>query len=159
LRDRRYFRLDGQPMLLIYRIAHIPEVAGAICQLRAALDEEGIPELHIAAAWVQFPGEDELPADPASLGLDAYFEFSPHMIPMIPLRPLPSDLSAEFRGALWDYNRIVSAALAKLSGPVTGRRHRSVMAGWDNTARRGLYANVFHGATPTNFRRWLRGTI
>jgi len=33
-----------------------------------------------------------------------------------------------------------------------------VMAGWDNTARTEGRANVFHGATPANFRRWLRGT-
>jgi len=33
------------------------------------------------------------------------------------------------------------------------------MAGWDNTARRRTHANVFHGATPTNFRRWMRGVI
>jgi lipopolysaccharide biosynthesis protein len=49
--------------------------------------------------------------------------------------------------------------LAALDQPVMGRRHRSVMAGWDNTPRRGVEANVFHGATPTSFRRWLRGTI
>jgi hypothetical protein len=33
------------------------------------------------------------------------------------------------------------------------------MAGWDNTPRRGVHANVFHGASSTSFRRWLRGTI
>jgi lipopolysaccharide biosynthesis protein len=33
------------------------------------------------------------------------------------------------------------------------------MMGWDNTARRGRDAFVFHGATPTNFRKWLRASV
>jgi lipopolysaccharide biosynthesis protein len=33
------------------------------------------------------------------------------------------------------------------------------MAAFDNTPRKGTNGYVYHGATPTNFRRWLRGTI
>jgi hypothetical protein len=33
--------------------------------------------------------------------------------------------------------------------------HPGVMPGWDNTARRGTAAYVFHGANPVTFRRWL----
>ena len=33
------------------------------------------------------------------------------------------------------------------------------MLGWDNTARMGLRSHIFHGATPANFRRWLRGAV
>jgi hypothetical protein len=123
------------------------------------LSECGISEIHLAGAWVRFPGDAELPADPRELGLDAYFEFPPHMIPMLSLDPVPAEVCGGFAASLWDYNRIVTATLAALDQPVMGRRHRSVMAGWDNTPRRGVQANVFHGATPTNFRRWLRGTI
>ena len=33
---------------------------------------------------------------------------------------------------------------------------RGVMASWDNTARRGLRANVYHHATPQEYESWLR---
>ena len=33
------------------------------------------------------------------------------------------------------------------------------MLGWDNTARTQTRAHVWHGATPANFRRWLRGVV
>jgi hypothetical protein len=33
--------------------------------------------------------------------------------------------------------------------------HPGVMPGWDNTARRGTQAYVFHGGNPVSFRRWL----
>jgi hypothetical protein len=36
-------------------------------------------------------------------------------------------------------------------GPV----HPTVFPGWDNTARRGVDAYLFHGANPLAFRRWL----
>jgi lipopolysaccharide biosynthesis protein len=159
LNDCRYFRLDGKPMLLIYRVGHIPEPATAMQQLRVALLEEGIPDIHLAAGWVSFPREHELPPDPRTLGLDAYFEFPPHMLPPRPLRPFPSDLSEEFAGLLYDYNKTVTAAIEKLDEPIEGRRHRCVMLGWDNTARRGARAHIWQGATPANFRRWLRGTV
>src|SRR5262249_49921573 len=90
LRDERYFRLNGKPVLLIYRITHIPNTARAIRELRAALFEENIPDLHLAAAWLEFPEDPRMPADPQALGLDACFEFPPHMLPAKQLRPVPS---------------------------------------------------------------------
>jgi lipopolysaccharide biosynthesis protein len=159
LRDRRYFRLNGEPMLLIYRIGHIPEGGVAMRQLRAALRDEGIAEIHLAAAWVWFPEDTELPANPRALGLDAYFELPPHWLSAQPLHPLPSGLSEKFTGELKDYNRTVSVALAKLNEQVEGRRHRGVMTGWDPTARKGPRSVIFQGGTPTSFRRWLRGAV
>jgi lipopolysaccharide biosynthesis protein/GT2 family glycosyltransferase/tetratricopeptide (TPR) repeat protein len=159
LRDQRYFRLNGTPMLLIYRIAHIPNAAAAIHELRTALLYGGIPKVHLAAAWVYFRDDGELPADPGVFGLDAYFEFPPHMGAAQSVQPLPPELHKGFQGCLFDYNRTVTAALARLKEPVAGRRHRSVMAGFDNTARKPASAYIYYGATPTNFRRWLRGTI
>jgi lipopolysaccharide biosynthesis protein len=159
LRDYRYFRVNGEPMLLIYRIGHIPEAEAAMRELRAALSKEGILHVHLAAAWVWFPEDDELPANPNELDLDAYFEIPPHWLPAQPLHLSPSRLSEKFTGELKDYNRTVSVALAKLDEPLDGRRHRGVMAGWDPTARKGSRSVIFHGATPTSFRRWLRGTV
>jgi lipopolysaccharide biosynthesis protein len=159
LRDQRYFRLAGAPMLLIYRVAHIPNPAAAIHELRTAFLDEGIPKVHLAATWVRFRDDHELPADPGVFGLDAYFEFPPHMGAAQPLQPLPPDLREGFQARLFDYNRTVTAALARLREPIAWRRHRSVMAGFDNTARKPENCHIYHGATPTNFRRWLRGTL
>jgi lipopolysaccharide biosynthesis protein len=159
LRDRRYFRLNGEPMLLIYRIGHIPTAKDAIRDLRAALSGAGVPRVHIAAGWVWFPDDVDYPNDPSVLGLDAYFELPPHWLPAQPLDQLPSELSKKFAGELKDYNRTVSVALAELDEHVEGRRHRGVMTGWDPTARKGQRSVIFQGGTPTSFRRWLCGTV
>lgn len=161
LRDPRYVRLsgaEGPPMLLIYRIMHLPRPAEAIAALRAALRAEGVGEVHLSAAWLFFADDESLPDAPAALGLDSYFEFPPHRVPATAVPPdaVPPGLT----GGVYDYGPTVDAALARLAidGPKRDR-HRAVMMGWDNTARRGTAAYVFRGATPAHFRRWLRGVV
>jgi lipopolysaccharide biosynthesis protein/GT2 family glycosyltransferase/ADP-heptose:LPS heptosyltransferase/tetratricopeptide (TPR) repeat protein len=158
LRDPRYFRLDGKPMLLIYRVGHIPQWSVAARTLRAALCQEGIPDLHLAGAWATFPGDSEPPSNPAALGLDAYFEFPPHMTERKIPDPCPADLPTEL-GGIYDYTYTARAAIEALKAPSAEKRHKGVMVGWDNTPRRCRHAHIFYGATPANFRRWLRSTI
>jgi lipopolysaccharide biosynthesis protein len=144
-------------MLLIYRIGHIPNAKEAVRALRAALRERAAAEVHIAAAWAHFQDDVFLPANPEDLGLDAYFEFPPHRLRSC--ASAAAEVRTNFRGKMYDYNCTVAAALSEVEEPVLGRRHRAVMLGWDNTARMGLRSHIFHGATPANFRRWLRGTV
>jgi len=160
LRDPRYFRLLGKPVLLIYRVMHIPDQVRALAELRAALCELGVGPVHLAAAWVTFPKDADLPDDPAELGLDAYFEFPPHRLhrswnvtPWAPYR------GSDFTGQVYHYGKTVDSQLEMLADEVIGTRHRCVMAGWDNVPRRGAAGFVFHGATPANFHRWLRGVV
>ena len=146
-------------MLLIHRIGDIPQAAGAMAEMRSALRQLGVADVHIAAGWSGLPGDDELPTDPTALGVDAYYEMPPHRLPKVPLRPLPADLADHFTGDVYDYNATVSAALGRLAQDDTDRRHRGVMAGWDCTPRRKSPTDIYHGSTPANFRRWLRGVI
>ena len=158
MRDPRYLRLDDKPMLALYRVAHIPDAHGSVLRLRAAFAEEGFPDLHLIAAWVQVGNDKPLPLDARDLGLDAYFEFPPHLIPT-KLLDIPTDRAEDFAAEIYDYGATVDAVIEQLASGNEGFRHRSVMMGWDNTARRGKKAIVFHGATPANFRRWLRAAM
>jgi lipopolysaccharide biosynthesis protein len=71
----------------------------------------------------------------------------------------PAQRVPGFPAAICDYNATVDLAIDQLAIGSEGFRYRGVMTGWDNTARRGRNALVFHGATPTNFRRWLRAAV
>lgn len=160
LRDARYFRFAGSPVLLIYRVANIPQPEMAIKEIRLALAKQGLSEVHLAAAWAGgFHDDFVLPEDPRSLGLDAYYEFPPQSIPVQGLQPLPANLAPEFEGEIYDYNKTVDACLSMLQQDDRKNRHKGVTLGWDSTARRKLKSHIFHGATPTNFRRWLRGVV
>ncbi|MBR0654116.1 glycoside hydrolase family 99-like domain-containing protein [Plastoroseomonas arctica] len=161
LRDRRYIRLggaDGPPMLMIYRIMHLPDPARAMAELRAALDDCGIGRVHISAGLVAMHPDPPRPDRPEALGLDSFFEFPPHGMPTIemPATARPAEMSNK----LYDYAKTVDAVLARLGSPDgASPPHRAAMMGWDNTARRGTAAHVFHGATPNHFRRWLRALV
>ncbi|WP_428538466.1 glycoside hydrolase family 99-like domain-containing protein [Rhodopila sp.] len=159
MRDPRYLRFNDKPMLALYRVAHIPDARGSVRRLRSAFADEGFPDLHLIGAWVQIGSDKALPPDARDLGLDAYFEFPPHNIPSKPLDVCASDRIQNFAALVYDYGATVDAVIDQLASGNEGFRHRAVMMGWDNTARRGNKSFVFHGATPANFRRWLRAAI
>jgi hypothetical protein len=159
IRDPRYLRLNGKPVLGIYRTMHMPDAPGAIGRLRKAFMEEAITDLHLIGGWLRIGDDAPLPNQASDLGLDAYFEFPPHEMPFQPLEIPWSERMPGCKADIFDYGATVDAALDRIAAKPTGFRYRGVMMGWDNTARRGAKAFAFHGATPANFRRWLRATL
>jgi len=119
-----------------------------------------VGEVHISASWFALGHDEVLPDEPATLGLDSFFEFPPHRL-RLAAAAVPADcMPTHMTGKMYDYGRTVDAALARLADEPGGNDlHLSVMMGWDNTARRGTAAHLFRGATPGHFRRWLRGVV
>jgi lipopolysaccharide biosynthesis protein/ubiquinone/menaquinone biosynthesis C-methylase UbiE len=158
LADPRYIRVDGCPMLLIYRTMHIPDRMEAMIELREEVRRLGLGEVHISGGWVGFPGDDEPPENPAASGLDSWFEFPPHRLVATQITDAVADLNPAYSGQVYSYRSAVDISIAALdiAKPYT---HRAVMAGWDNTPRRKLDGNAFFGATPALLRRWLRAVV
>ena len=159
LQDSRYIRLNGQPVLAIYRIMQVPEPERAMRCLRAALADAGLPDVALVGGWLHFGDDAEIPERPEALGLDAYFEFPPHRMPRRALTPAPVVSTDKTNIELNNYPASVDAAIDQLAVPTTGFRYHGVMAGWDNTPRLGRNTMVMHGATPATFRRWLRAAV
>jgi len=159
LKDRRYFRIDGKPMVLVYRIMNIPDCAAAFSQLRAMLREENIEDVYLVAGWFDIQGDQAAPADPRELGIDSYFEFPPHGLEITEITEAIHERAPDFAGRIYSYNTAMESALAKLNESTTPQRYRGVMMGWDNTARRMKDSHIVHGSTPAKFRRWLRQVI
>ena len=155
LQDRRYVRLEGRPVILIYRIMHLPSPAESMARLRSRLEALGVGTVHLGAGWFSLPGDSALPPEPSGVGCDSYFEFPPHRLPAV----LEADPPVSLEGPMFDYARTVDRAIAGLAERDDPSLHHGVMMGWDNTARRGLAAHVYQGATPCQFRRWLRAVV
>ena len=159
LRDHRYVRQKGLPMVAIYRVAHIPDAVAAMTELRRELAALKVGPVHISGGWVGFAEDGPLPEDPAALGLDSWFEFPPHLLVASEITDQVKDVSPGFAGKVYSYREATEVSMRDIGNKRLYPRHRTVMAGWDNTSRQPNKGNIFHGATPALFRRWLRAVV
>jgi FkbM family methyltransferase len=152
-RDPRYVRINGRPVLLIYRIGLFPDFAGTAALWREMCRAEGIGEIYLA--MVASFDEAGKGRNPQSVGCDAVVQFPPHGGGAT--APPPADLRPDFRGNIWDYEESVLNFLGQ--SPPAAPYFPGVMPSWDNTARRMSTASVFAGATPGAFQAWLEEAI
>ena len=151
-RHPNYIRVDGRPLLLIYRISLLPDARSTVSRWRERCRDEGIGEIYLTLAETFELGLAS--DDPAIYGCDAAVEFPPHGTNG---QPIEVRKIAEHEGAVFDYRELVRNDLANPSPPYT--RFRGIMPGWDNTARTKARANIFHHVDPEVYRTWLTGVI
>ena len=154
LSDPRYVQVNGLPLLVLYRVGLIPNAAAAIAVWKARAEAAGLGGLHVAAV---VPSRDFEPIPATVLSsLDSLVRFTPGS--GIGLESLADDAAGYDQGNSGDvlsYEAAVRGADLSTSGAGGLRIHPGVMPGWDNTARRGSAAYVFHGSNPLTFRRWV----
>lgn len=153
-RDRRYIRVNGRPLLLIYRIAIIPDLRETVALWREECAEAGIPDPYLAA--VQSFGI----GDPTPDGFDAAVEFPPHGTDLdwnCNARYRGRWLNHRFTGHVVDIQRVIEVAMRREPPPY--RLFRGVMPGWDNTARRQDTGLIFVGSSPERYEDWLREMV
>lgn len=154
LRHPDYVRLEGKPVLLIYRANKLAEPKKTAKAWRDWCRSEGIGEIHLCA--VQSFGFD----DPRPLGFDAAVEFPPHSVHEkypatkyyedIPNVPLTVE---RFTGRVFNYQTYADAFINRPREPY--RLHRGCFLAWDNTARRGKTAHIYNNFSIGKYRQWL----
>jgi hypothetical protein len=146
--DPRYIKIDGRPLMLIYRPALLPDPKRTTDLWRSEAQKLGFPDLYLA--WVESHGPP--PGGPKVFGLDATVAFMPPAKERL-FTPLDS-----VRGhRILDYVSSFKAQLEK--APPKWKQFPSVMVGWDNTARRPRSATIYEGATPEKYQKWLEETV
>lgn len=150
-RDKRYIRVDGRPLLLIYRIGIIPDVARAVEIWREECLIAGVGDPYLAA--VQSFGL----GDPTPYGFDAAVEFPPHGTDIE--RHKLNDkykgimLNEHFSGHIVDMRVPADMAMQRETPPYP--LFRGVMPRWDNTPRRQYNGLTFVNSTPDLYEEWL----
>lgn len=156
MKDPRWIRHNGKPVMMVYRISIIPNWTDTALAWREECRKAGLGEIHLCA--VRF-GLETLKGSPQDHGLDSYVLFPPHESTRVDLRDKVLDLHKDFNGQIFDYSAVVDGDLASFENGYEWPVHRGAMLGWDNTARRLTDARIFHGATPFGFRRWMKGIL
>ena len=149
--DRRYIRVGGRPLMIVYRIDLLPEPAATVARWREECRRAGIGEILLCT--VRRFG---MP-DARQCGFDAYVDFPPHGAVAAELGRAMPGLAADFSGRIFDYRDLARDTLARGSRDLPN--FPGVLPSWDNTARKGSRAHIFHGATPLRYRAWLAECI
>jgi lipopolysaccharide biosynthesis protein len=146
--DERYERHNGMPILIIYRAQDMPDPRSSLEILRKLAKSDGFEGLYIAAVasfGLKHPG---------LVGADALIEFPPHDVGHISRISSPRRTSRLFRGQFFDLPAVALNSTKPLIRDFD--YYRGAIPSWDNTARRPLSSNVFLGASPLLFEKWLR---
>jgi glycosyltransferase involved in cell wall biosynthesis len=151
LRDRRCIRIDGRPLLLVYRPDLLPDSRATALRWRTWCRENGVGEIYLA--YVQTAER----VDPAGHGFDAAVEFPPNNTAPPNITETVEGLRPDFSGTVYDWTVYPSRSAGyELSDY---KLFRGTNPSWDNTARRGAGGTIFHGSSPSGFRTWLENAI
>lgn len=151
LADPRCIRIDGKPMLLIYRPNLLPDVRATLGRWRAAASALGWPGLFLVATN-SFAFQDF-----ASFGFDAVCEVPPHGLSPTRVDRQQTWLNRAHTGAVMDYAELAQREIARNQARESAPQcvFPGVMPGWDNEARKPGAGTVFHGASPDLYAAWL----
>lgn len=154
LRHPAYIRINGRPLLLVYRIGLFPNIRKTVQTWRMECRAQGIGEIYLAMVESFDLSHDGQP--PSETDFDACVEFPPHGMGVKRVEP-EGIINPLFRGRVFDYG---AAALHGMTRPLPGwTRFRTVMPGWDNTARRRNDPDIFTGSTPGAYQEWLEWVL
>lgn len=151
LRDPRALRVDGRPLLLVYRPGLLPEPRATAERWRDWCRAHGIGEIHLA--YVQ---SFERPS-PSDIGFDSAVEFPPNMSEANSICDAQRILNPDYRGDVVDWRQMASSAAGRALPAY--RLFPGVNPAWDNEPRRPGRGLAYMHASPRGYRDWLRASI
>lgn len=149
--DERYIRIDGKPVLIIYRADMIPNMAATAKIWRDEMAQHGIGGLYLIAA------QSFDIRSPVAFDFDASVEFPPHTVHKVEVGDELELINPDFKGHIYNYEQVVANAI--LSEEPDYKLYRTAMLTWDNTARRQFQSTIFHGFSLQLYQEWLSSII
>jgi len=147
--DDRYIRIDGRPLLMVYRPSSLSDARAIVTRWREQLARHRIdPYVVMPQAF----GD----SDPRRHGMDAAAGFPPHNggwdAPQIQAQL--QRLDPRYAGTVVRYADVAARSMA--TWPTAFRLFPGVCPQWDNEARRPGRGFTVHGSTPALYGHWLR---
>jgi len=156
--DRRYIKVDGKPLFLIYRPADMPDVSETISLWRRLAESAGLPGLHLVAIKIS---DDRYPEGYwTTQGFDAELVFQPSFGPL-----WDAYGAGKIEGAVSEADEGQEPGLTLSYGDAWplmangGDSLRTVVPCWDNTPRRKSGAFILKDSSPDLYEEWLRTEI
>ncbi len=173
--DKRYIKINGKPLFLIYHADKIRNIENVISIWRKSTINKGFQDIYLCAVkGNQFGFRDE---ESFNLGFDAIVEFQPN--PGLCNAPLPENfLSSLFKSKMnklieilrlrkiiserpfysrFDYSKYVDFLIKRPISPY--KIFPCAFPSWDNTARRRAGAWIFQNDNSEAYARLLENSI
>lgn len=151
MRDPRYLRVDGKPILSIYRPGVFKDIEKTAQRWREYCRNSGIGEIHLA--YVQSFDQP----DPSDIGFDAGIEFPPNLSATPAVTDQLRLINAGYAGVALDWRTMATAFMQR--HPQDYVLHRGINVGWDNEARKPAKGRSFIRVSPGLYRDWLINCI
>lgn len=157
MKDSRYIKIDGKPVLVIYRINMFEKERAnrLLANFREIAKQEGFPDLYIMLTTAF-----EFTEDVTEWGADALVEFPPFLaVPLMEEQELSGYVNPYFSGNVSDATDFINNK--KYMYPHHNEKYfRSTLVSWDNTARKAKSsARIVTGLTPETTKQWLMDII
>jgi hypothetical protein len=148
LRDPRYIRIGGKPILIVYRVQLLRDPQATAATWRDYCRQVGIGEIYLMAAQ-SYGFEDPRPA-----GFDAAVEFPPHNSSLQSINRSLKILNPWYAGSVFDYRQF-AAQYAGRPAELPYELFKTVSPAWDNEPRKPGNGTSFAFSTPAAYQNWL----
>jgi lipopolysaccharide biosynthesis protein len=145
LKDPRYIRIDGKPLLLVYRPNLFPDMKATTKRWRDWCLYNGVGEIYLV-----YPQSFET-VSPLDYDFDAACEFPPNNSKPPKIIDQVDNLNVDFEGMVYDWRVFPERSDNYDKKPY--KFFRSATPSWDNTARKKNKGMIFHNSCPTLFTK------
>ena len=171
LTDERYIKIEGKPIVLVYRIELLPSPRATADIWRREAEKAGLSGLFLVNVESNYVVD---PTSPSAFGFDASLRFQPDFATpsegsmrkiikshypklyqtMKKLRKLKPDSAQD---SIFEYSDLYQKW--RDSPPRLERNFECVTPMWDNSARRYRGATIVKGSTPALYEQWLHEAV
>jgi lipopolysaccharide biosynthesis protein len=148
LKDPRYIRIDGKPLVSVYRPGLFPNALATSQRWRDHCRNDGIGDIYLALSHA-FEH-----TNPRSIGFDAAIEFAPNTFPLREMNDRFQIVNDNYQGEIFDYEQAV--VLAEKYRKPAYKKFRCICPSWDNEARKPGRGYVLANSHPDAYKKWLR---
>jgi len=151
LKDPRYIRIDGKPLIMVYRPGVLPSPVETTNRWRIWCKENDIGDIYLAYS------QSFDKTTPVTIGFDAAIEFPPNNHGLVGSPSLINGANKDFTGKVFDWRDLVKRSHTYPQLPY--KLFRGVNPSWDNTPRRKTDSTVLLHSAPSLYHQWLSNAV